>query len=68
MSVEQRTFRVTAIGSTDAAEQGKRAARLAGFHVRTLSRIELVTTGMSLHALRHERAEWDVTVAVVVPG
>ena len=64
MTVEHRTYRVNTIGTTDAAAIAKALARYEGCKVRTVSSIRLVTPTPDAHRVR---AEWDVTLAVVVP-
>jgi len=61
----QVTYRVHAIGSTDAADQAKRRAREAGLRVQTVASIRLTTPGHK-HGFDPSRqsASWTVTLAV----
>lgn len=57
------TFRVDAVGSTDAADQAKAEARSAGMRIRTLGWIKLVEGQRYENAFR-ERLTWDVLLVV----
>lgn len=55
------TFRVSAIGSTDAAYQAKAEARSSGYRVKTLI---AYAPAASDEPSRTDRADWYVTLAV----
>jgi hypothetical protein len=61
------TFRVDAIGSTDAADQAKAEARAGGMKIRTLGWIKLVEGQTYENAFR-ERLSWDVLLVVRPAG
>lgn len=60
------TFRVWAVGSTDAADKAKREARESGWRTKTLGRVDLVgpADGTERTALR----EWDVMLVARPPA
>jgi hypothetical protein len=61
------TFRVSAIGSTDAADQAKAEARAGGMKIRTLGWIKLVE-GQTYDNVFRERLSWDVLLVVRPPA
>lgn len=62
---QQLTNRVTAVGSTDAADKAKRQARASGYRVQTVASIRL-TTPAHKHGFDPSRqpASWTVVLAV----
>lgn len=58
---EQIEIRVTAAGSTDAADQAKAEARRQGYRIQTVAAIRPVT---DVAPGPHKRAGWVVTLAV----
>ena len=57
-------YRLSAIGSTDAADQAKRRARADGYRVRTVASIRLAADVPAPADPRRERGSWVVTLAV----
>jgi hypothetical protein len=64
--IEHRSFDVRAMGSTDAKDQAKDAARAQGLKVRTLVRVDQLERHVRDN--RREVLSWRVTLAVVVPS
>lgn len=65
-TTDRRTYRVTAIGSTDAQDKAKAVCRAEGYRIRTTCRVdEVEDRGDTPYAVwRTEPHVFDVTIAV----